>query len=432
MTQMLRERIRLGLERFILSLWYTPAGLARPAQSAARVALTPLSWLVAWMATRRRRRIHDSKQARRSRNGSRPAVVVVGNVVAGGTGKSPIVAAVARALNERGWRVGIVTRSYRAHATHPEPVTGASDPDLVGDEAVMLAQETRLPVMTGPRRAKALSRLVAEKSPLDIVLCDDGLQHEPLNRDLELAVLDSRGLGNGRCMPAGPLREPAAMLETMDAIICNRGVRVPACAATAVPPVQAWPVGRADQDAIGGGAGAGHHADPPTACHDHPSEHGHAALPAAVRVFDSRLVPDRFEALDGSMTWTIDEFVKRVGASTRIDAVAGIARPERFFRTLEMLGLPASNMARHALPDHATIDRAWLGNLSGQWIIVTAKDAVKCQPGPDSAGRLIVLRMRADLDGQLLNWLIDSVRARCGAAPAATPGFDASDQARRS
>ena len=146
-------------------------------------------------------------------------VVVVGNITAGGSGKTPLTVALANELARRGWHPGIVSRGYRAANRVPRAVGVDDDPDAVGDEPLLLAR-TGLPVWIGADRPAAARALLAAHADCDLIITDDGLQHYALARDIEIAVIEaSRGLGNGLPLPAGPLREPAARLGAVDAIV---------------------------------------------------------------------------------------------------------------------------------------------------------------------------------------------------------------------
>ena len=357
---MIPERLRGRLEGWLLRVWFGKssrmdrllAGLAAP------VGL-PLSWLVAAIARRRRGRIRRQPT---DAAGAVP-VIVVGNLVVGGSGKTPLVAAIGIGLAGRGFRPGLIARGYRsldeaADATGGSAfVSGASDPEQVGDEAVMLASQTGLPVAIGRDRAAALARLLARHPECDVVISDDGLQHVGLPRRLELLAIDERGFGNGRCVPAGPLREPADRIATVDAVIRT--------GAALSPPALASPAGRQRQ-------------------------------------FSSRVEPVAFQVIDGSAQWTPTDFPARFGRDP-LTAIAGIARPERFFETLRHLGLAPDC---HRLPDHARIDGAWLASLPGRWILMTAKDAIKCRrlPAPVTA-RCVCLEIAAVPEPALLEWL---------------------------
>jgi tetraacyldisaccharide 4'-kinase len=245
-------------------------------------------------------------------------VIVVGNLTVGGTGKTPFVIWLARELSQRGFRVGIVTRGYGGQASDwPRSVGGDDDPTEVGDEAVLLARRTGCPVAAGPDRVAAAQHLL-RGSDVDILLADDGMQHYRLNRRLELMVVDGeRGLGNGLCLPAGPLREPAARLREVDAIIVNGGV---------------W---------------------------------GHAG------VFRANAVIREVYRLGDRAVRSIESF-----RGSPVHAVAGIGNPQRFFDLLEAAEL---EVIEHPLDDHAAIEPDDLQFEEAGAILVTEKDAVKCE-----------------------------------------------------
>jgi len=167
-------------------------------------------------------------------------VIVVGNITAGGSGKTPLVIWLVDALRARGLRPGVVSRGYAGSARGCVEVTAASDPRLVGDEPLLIHLRSGAPVVVGRDRVAAARVLLARHPGIDVIVSDDGLQHYRLQRRVELAVVDAAaGLGNGRLLPAGPLREPPARLATVDAVIeVVRGEAAP------VPPRtgNAWPV----------------------------------------------------------------------------------------------------------------------------------------------------------------------------------------------
>ena len=136
-------------------------------------------------------------------------VIVVGNVLAGGAGKTPVTISLVRHLQQRGWTVGVVSRGYgrEARGAGCVEVTSSSRATEVGDEPLLIARTTGAAVMVGARRAEAARQLLAAHPSIDVLLSDDGLQHLPLARDLEICVFDARGTGNGFLLPAGPLRE---------------------------------------------------------------------------------------------------------------------------------------------------------------------------------------------------------------------------------
>jgi tetraacyldisaccharide 4'-kinase len=146
-------------------------------------------------------------------------VIVVGNLTVGGTGKTPLVIWIAQFLQSKGWHPGIISRGYGAPLVEPRAATISSDAAEVGDEPIVLARRTGCPVWVGPQRVQVIRALRAQHAEVDVVVLDDGLQHYGLRRDLEIAVVDGRGFGNGFLLPAGPLREPKWRLRTVDAVV---------------------------------------------------------------------------------------------------------------------------------------------------------------------------------------------------------------------
>ena len=196
-----------ALERLLNHIWY--------GKSLLSWCLIPLTWPVRWAIHRRR------QQA--SPKGSTPegvTVIVVGGLTAGGTGKTPVLIGLGKWLAAQGYRVGVVSRGYGgAHGPEPHSLTRVDTAAVVGDEPLLIQQALGVPVVVCADRKRALDVLVDQNS-LDLVLSDDGLQHYPMPRDIELLVLDAeRGLGNGRLLPAGPLREPASRLANVDVVL---------------------------------------------------------------------------------------------------------------------------------------------------------------------------------------------------------------------
>lgn len=146
-------------------------------------------------------------------------VVIVGNLIVGGAGKTPLVLWLVEQLRMRGWRPGILSRGYQGSNRIPRQVVTGDDPAQAGDEPVLLAERSGVPVWIGRDRVAAGEALLAAHPECDVLVCDDGLQHYALARDVEIAVEDARGLGNGRLLPAGPLREPAS--RRVDATVTN-------------------------------------------------------------------------------------------------------------------------------------------------------------------------------------------------------------------
>ncbi|HKQ30106.1 MAG TPA: tetraacyldisaccharide 4'-kinase [Burkholderiales bacterium] len=244
-------------------------------------------------------------------------VIVIGNITVGGTGKTPLVAWLARWLSNQGYRPGIVMRGYRGRAASwPQAVHPGADPMLVGDEPVLLARAAGCPVMAGPDRVRAGSRLIAEHG-CDVVLSDDGLQHYRLARDIEIAVIDGeRRFGNGFYLPAGPLRESVSRLRFVDLRVAN---------------------GTPQADEIG-----------------------------------MRFEEEGFCRLgERQASAGAERFHGR-----RVHAVAAIGNPRRFFDHLRCLGI---DTIEHAFADHHAFTPADLAFGDGLDIIMTEKDAVKCE-----------------------------------------------------
>jgi tetraacyldisaccharide 4'-kinase len=284
----------------------------------SRAALAPLGWLFGGVAGLRR--LAYRRGWFHAHRVPRP-VIVVGNLTVGGAGKTPLTVWLARALQQRGLRVGIVSRGYGGTAAGPVRVTPASDPDEVGDEPVLIAARTGAPVVVARDRV-AGARLLATE--VDVLLADDGLQHYRLDRDLELVVVDGRrGFGNGRLLPAGPLREPRARAAEAAAYVVNGG------------------------------------------------DGGEAGLPDGPPVLRMRLAPGEVVAVAGGARTALAAWAGR-----RVHAVAGIGDPARFFRTLESAGL---QVVPHAFPDHARLRPSDLEFGDDAAVLMTEKDAVKCR-----------------------------------------------------
>jgi tetraacyldisaccharide 4'-kinase len=148
-------------------------------------------------------------------------VIIVGNLTVGGSGKTPLVIWIAEFLKSKGWSPGIVSRGYGAKVEAPRAATLASDPAEVGDEPIVLSRRSGCPVWIGPERVRVAAVLRREAPKVDVLILDDGLQHYAMRRDIEIAVVDARGLGNGFLLPAGPLREPGWRLKTVDAVVAH-------------------------------------------------------------------------------------------------------------------------------------------------------------------------------------------------------------------
>ncbi len=201
--------MKARLERWLLRRWYggvAPGPVLRLLATAYAGAVALRSWLYRCGLLRTHR--------------LRVPVLVVGNLVAGGTGKTPLTIALARGLQAQGWRPGIVSRGYGRRSQDPVRVGPGVPPELCGDEPLLIARQTGLPVFVDSDRVAAARRLVAEGC--NLIIADDGLQHRRLGRDIEIDVVDGeRRHGNGRLIPAGPLREPAG--RRVDLRVVNGG-----------------------------------------------------------------------------------------------------------------------------------------------------------------------------------------------------------------
>ena len=298
----------------ISRLWYTP--------NKPLWWLAPLARLYGRLADARRKAYQDGRRC--ARHPGVP-VLVVGNLTAGGSGKSPFTAWLAGYLRRHGWRPVILSRGYGGHPDHyPFMVVSSSDPRDCGDEPVMLAQQSGLCVMVDPRRSRAAEYAVSQHLG-DILVCDDGLQHYALARDLEFCIFDgARGPGNGELMPVGPLRERP-----------ERALEVDFCLSTGPPTHPAFgqpPLNRRQWHAI-------------------------------------ELVPNGLRRLINGETRPLEWLNGQV-----INAVAGIANPCRFFDTLNDLG---ARVIPHAFSDHHRFRASDLRLTHGP-VVMTAKDGVKC------------------------------------------------------
>ncbi|MDP5240467.1 tetraacyldisaccharide 4'-kinase [Uliginosibacterium sp. 31-16] len=252
-------------------------------------------------------------------------VIVVGNIAAGGSGKTPVVIWLAATLRARGFRPGILSRGYGGTAEVPTSVQTDSYPALVGDEPVLLARRTGCPLWVGRDRVAAGRALLAAHPEVNVLITDDGLQHYRLARSAEIVVIDETILGNAWPLPAGPLREPVSRLASAGLLICNGAIS--AGLESRLPPV-----------------------------------------PRAGMLLEAR----QFYRLGQPAE-------KRLAADfsgQRLRAVAGIGNPERFFTTLRSLGLTLAST--RALPDHHAFTAEDLSLPDGEVLLLTEKDAVKC------------------------------------------------------
>lgn len=298
--------------RWIHRVWYEDA--------PSGVALVPLSGLY-WVLASIRRLMYRCGILKTHQ--ADVPVIVVGNISAGGTGKTPTVIWLVNELRIKGFKPGIVSRGYGGSKSNTSMrVDADSDPAIVGDEPVLLARRTKCPVAVDADRVRAASMLVEDG--VDVIVADDGLQHRRLQRDYEICVIDgSRGLGNRRLLPAGPLRESPARLQEVDQVLVN---------------------GRAHKHAL-------------------------EASSAEQNAIRFELKATEASRLNGSLTRPLQRF-----SNTTVHAVGAIGNPKRFFDMLRTHGL---QVIEHSFPDHAPLRKSDLDFGDAFEVFMTEKDAIK-------------------------------------------------------
>ena len=316
--------------------------------------LAPLSWLFRALVAIRR----CLYQAVPSLSERLPvAVIVVGNISVGGTGKTPLVLWLATRLLEAGYQPGIISRGYGgiADTSHkPRAVRIEDDPAVCGDEPVLLARRSNCPVWISRNRVAAARALIKANPDCNVIISDDGLQHYRLARDAEIAVMDgTRGLGNGWMLPAGPLREPPSRLTLVDAVVVR----------------------------------------------------GREAMPAPA-------TPPRYTmTLQPSGLHNVNDASRRVDAGhfhqLRVHAVAGIGNPQQFFDTLTHLGIAHT---AHVYPDHHAFTAADITFSGCDAVVMTQKDAVKCERY--ATPMHWALQVDAQVDSALLQHLLERIKRK--------------------
>ncbi len=293
----------MSVQSWLNDIWYERAAPPR--------WLLPLSLIYGAVVISRRHFYAMRKPTRVSL-----PVVVVGNLSVGGTGKTPLVCWLVAQLADLGFKPGVVTRGYGGSSGSIRLAAPSDAPGVVGDESVLLARRSGVPVAVGRDRPAASQLLV--NAGCDVIVSDDGLQHYALARDCEIVVIDGdRLFGNGRLLPAGPLRENRSRLAAADAVVVNGG------------------------RALLGGA------------------------------LSMRLEAKRALSLIGGAVKRLDEF-----AGHSVHAVAGIGNPQRFFNMLRARGIEVTG---HPLPDHAPLRASDISFADGRPVLMTEKDAVKCE-----------------------------------------------------
>lgn len=303
--------MRSGLENWLLRHWYSPhrpPWYLRMLEPVYRAAY---------------QRLKKNKEAGSATYRPRLPLIVVGNLTAGGSGKTPLVIHLCQLALEMELKPGIASTGYSRHSLETLDVLAESDTRTCGDEPVLLAQRTGVPVVVAAKRQDAVKRL--NGMDLDLVFSDDGLQQAGLERDIDICVVDGeRGLGNGHLIPAGPLRETADRLKRVDYVVTNGE----------------W-----------------------------------AGKPDDVEVTVMHLHPRVVCSLDDARQYPLDEFLN-LHSGTPIHAVAGIGNPKRFFNMLASLGI---KVTPHGFSDHHDFNCKDFASIpAGSAIIMTEKDAVKC------------------------------------------------------
>ncbi len=312
--------------------------------------LQPVAALFA-MVARRRRQHYLSAVAAGSLWRPPVPVIVVGNISVGGTGKTPVVIALVEYLAGLGYHPGVVSRGYGGKPDSlPLMVSTHTSARQCGDEPLLIHLRTGCPVVIDPDRPRAVRHLLAQ-ADCDVIISDDGLQHYALYRDIELAVVDGeRGLGNGLCLPAGPLRESPSRLAEVDAVLINGGGKVAA------------------------------------------ASNGHGFY----------LQPRSFVQLRSGERRALDNFDRQ----SRVHAVAGIGNPARFFASLRAMGF---ELCAHEFDDHFIYAAQDIEFSDDNRVIMTEKDAVKCRAF--ASERHWYLAVDAELPEQFMQWLAQRLQS---------------------
>ncbi|NND56152.1 MAG: tetraacyldisaccharide 4'-kinase [Xanthomonadales bacterium] len=300
--------MRLETELRLNQIWY--GGQAAPWWLQGLVPIYRAgNWLDRWIKSRRQ---PDDLGA--------AYIIVVGNITVGGSGKTPLVIRLCQLLRQAGLNPGVISRGYGRQKKGLRMVTALSDPDVVGDEPLLIARRAEVPVIVSSDRCEAARQLIRQS--INVILSDDGLQHYRLPRNLEICVIDgSRGFGNGKLLPAGPLREPVERLASFDSIVVN---------------------GEAEE------------------------------IPGDLPLVPMNLVSGMLRSLEDSQGWRLGQF-----AGCKANAVAAIGNPARFFDLLRHARIKVNE---HVFPDHHIFSARDFEPMDQSLpILMTEKDAVKCR-----------------------------------------------------
>ncbi len=338
MTASRPNRLHL-VQRFVERRWYAKS-------PGILLIFFPLELLYRFIIHRRRKKLQTRAYQ------SQIPVLIVGNICVGGTGKTPVLIRLVDHLQSLGMKVGVVSRGYGRQSTHLVEVDASSQADDVGDEPLEIYAATKSPLIVDTDRVRAVQAL-QEKYPLDVILCDDGMQHYALARDIEIAVMSStRKFGNGHCLPVGPMREPKTRLKDVDYVLWNGGA----------------------QD--------------------------ESLVLSEAKSFTFNIQAKCWINVCTGESRSLDEL-----ELSDCVAFAGIGEPEKFFSSLETLGAHFSKRSR---PDHHRYLPEDFAGLESKRILMTAKDAVKCRMlAPQDTW---YLQVEAALDRVFLEGLANQIR----------------------
>ena len=306
------KKIYSFIENILHKLWY------KNKLSPLLFCFYPASYLVKTISSHRYLKFVKNKK----RQSFQIPIIVIGNITIGGTGKTTLLTSIVEYLKTNNFNPGIISRGYKSNIkTFPARVFADSNPYFYGDEPVLLAKTTKVPVVIAPDRKKA-AEFIYSKTNCNIILSDDGLQHYNLPRHGEIAVIDgSRGLGNSFCIPAGPLRESSNRLKTVDIIVSKA---------------------KTPQN------------------FKYKTQLMQLHMPIVKNLFTNENIP-------------IMDFVK---LNPNIHAIAGIGNPELFFTFLKTSGF---SIKKHIFRDHHQYSFSEIDFNDNLPIVMTAKDSIKCQ-----------------------------------------------------
>jgi len=338
----------LSLEQLITGAWTR--------NSRWLVLLLPFTWLFAGLSNLRRCYL----QRRYQGQPYTAPVVIVGNISVGGSGKTPLIIALVAALKQRGYSPGVVSRGYSGNAAqYPLSVTAATAVSESGDEPLLIAMLADCPVVVDANRRAAVDYLL-DHHQCNLVLSDDGLQHYALHRDIELVVVDGqRGLGNGRQLPSGPLREKPQRLEQADMVVINGQ--------------------QADQSITVSG------------------------------LQQMSIRPTQFRHLESGRRLAIEDWLEsEPGTNREVHAVAAIGNPQRFADTLTQIGLAP---ILHRFDDHQILSLDDLSFGDNLPVVVTAKDAIKLEQVAAVSENIWAVDIEAVIDSSFVDKLVVKLEA---------------------